>query len=142
MSRQKQKEIDTVKKTVRLRDGHRCVKCRMTSTEHIEWCGRELDVHRVNPGSLYKEELCITVCKKCHGKEARRAKGVVDLARPGKFVELPRDVAEELKAMAERYGTNFTHELVDAARRHIAYPPERKPEPLPDAPKPARKSRK
>jgi hypothetical protein len=51
--------------------------------------------------------------------------------KAGKFVEIPRELLEAVNAMCERFGTTFTFELVDALRRHVAYPPERKPEPLP-----------
>lgn len=52
--------------------------------------------------------------------------------KTGKFIELPTDLVAATQQMCERYGTTFTFEVVDALRRHVAYPPERKPEPLPD----------
>lgn len=65
----------------------------------------------------------------------------------GKFVELPVDLVAEVQRMCDRYGTTFTFEVADALRRHVAYPPERKPESLPPetppvAAKPIKKPRK
>jgi hypothetical protein len=61
----------------------------------------------------------------------------------GKFVELPVELVAELQRFCERQGTTFTFELAEAIRRHLAYPPKREPEPLPDAEeKPAKKGKK
>lgn len=54
----------------------------------------------------------------------------------GKFIELAKELADALKAFSDAQGTTFTYEVEDAIRRHLAYPPDRRPEPLPDAPKP------
>lgn len=53
--------------------------------------------------------------------------------KAGKFVELDAELLASFQAMCERNGTTFRFELEDAMRRHLAYPPARKPEPLPDA---------
>lgn len=68
----------------------------------------------------------------------------------GKFIELPKSLVAEIQKMCEEYGTTFTFEVVDGLNRHVANPPQRKPEPLPPVvreapamapkkPKPARK---
>jgi hypothetical protein len=56
------------------------------------------------------------------------------VAKTGKFIELPQDLIEDVNAMVAKYGTTFTFEVIDALRRHVAYPPVRQPEPLPDSP--------
>jgi hypothetical protein len=56
------------------------------------------------------------------------------VAKTGKFIELPQELIEDVNAMVAKYGTTFTFEVIDALRRHVAYPPMRKPEPLPDSP--------
>jgi hypothetical protein len=56
----------------------------------------------------------------------------------GKFVEIPPDVVAAVQALAERMGTTFTFELIDALKRHVAYPPARVPEPLPCEARPAK----
>lgn len=52
----------------------------MTSEQHQEVYARELDVHRIVPGSLYTVEGCVTLCRSCHGPQPRRKKGQPDLA--------------------------------------------------------------
>jgi hypothetical protein len=65
----------TVKKRVRARDGHRCVKCGMTAEQHRAMYGRTLEVHRTTPGSIYLPELCVTLCCGCHYKEPKSKPG-------------------------------------------------------------------
>lgn len=59
----------------------------------------------------------------------------------GKFIELPVELVAEVMKLCAKHDTTFTAEVVDALRRHLAYPPKREPEPLPDAEK-SRKSRR
>lgn len=134
--RQTDAAILAIKDAVRARDGMACTSCGKTNDEHIAWCGRQLDVHRLKPGSLYSIDGCITVCKTCHGKQPKRAKGEPDLVTSGKFFQLPVALVDEIKKICGRYGTTFTYEVVDALQRHAAYPPAREPEPLPDSPAP------
>src|SRR5262245_52577978 len=61
-----------IKDNVRIRDGFKCRDCGMTQDEHLEKFGRILDVHRVLPGIVYREESCVTLCRDCHGKKPRR----------------------------------------------------------------------
>lgn len=59
-----------IKPAVRERDDFRCTVCGMTNDEHRRRYGRQLDVHRVTPGSAYAaDETCVTVCRACHGKK-------------------------------------------------------------------------
>lgn len=51
------------------------------------------------------------------------------------YVELPEDLLAELKKFVDVAGTSLAFEVRDAIRRHLAYPPDRKPDPLPNAAK-------
>lgn len=51
-----------LKDAVRARDGHKCVDCGATAGL------RQLDVHRLVPGSLYTIDGTVTVCRSCHKK--------------------------------------------------------------------------
>ena len=60
-----------VKSVVRERDGHKCVKCGMTSDEHKRQFGRDLEVHRRdfsgrNSTGPYQADRCETLCGPCH----------------------------------------------------------------------------
>jgi len=77
---QRPTEMMAIKSAVRERDGFRCTKCKMTNNEHLSLYGRQLDVHRNVPGSLYSVEGCSTICKRCHGKQPQKKKGEIDLA--------------------------------------------------------------
>lgn len=66
----------TIKNRVRARDGHKCVKCGMTRAESLDRYGCNLDVHRVDPGSAYTIDGCITLCRECHGPEPKSPWGV------------------------------------------------------------------
>lgn len=56
-----------IKAAVRKRDGYACTRCGMNRAQHFAHYERDLDVHRVTPGSEYTMEGCITVCRSCHG---------------------------------------------------------------------------
>jgi len=67
----KRTEEKAVKKIVRDRDGNKCTKCGLTNEQHIEKYGRQLQVHRLAPGSVYTESRCVTLCIPYHGPEPR-----------------------------------------------------------------------
>jgi hypothetical protein len=67
-----------VKSAVRQRDGHKCRDCGMTSEDHIEKNGRDLDVHRLLPGWDYSLYWCVTLCRSCHAKKAKSIEQSVD----------------------------------------------------------------
>ena len=58
--------------------------------------------------------------------------------KTGKFMELDAELLREFQAICDRNGTTFRFEMEDAMRRHLAYPPKRDAEPIPDS-KPASK---
>lgn len=60
-----------VKSAVRARDGYRCMDCGLSEDDHVEQTGRALDVHRLIPGSIYRPDICVTLCRSCHGKKPR-----------------------------------------------------------------------
>jgi hypothetical protein len=71
-----------IKRDVRARDGG-CTKCGITNAEHLARFGRQLDVHRVVPGSVYAVETAVAICRGCHGSQPKRKPGEPDHARPG-----------------------------------------------------------
>lgn len=60
-------EID-IKAAVRKRDGFRCVDCGISQSRYKKSRGGQLDVHRLDPGSVYYMGGCITLCRTCHRK--------------------------------------------------------------------------
>ncbi len=60
-----------IKALVRHRDGYRCTECGMTARQHKKKYGKNLDVHRLEPGSPYKIRGCVTLCRGCHGPKPR-----------------------------------------------------------------------
>lgn len=122
-----------IKAAVRERDGLRCVKCGMTNFEHILTTGRQLDVHRVDPGSEYAVEGCITVCRACHGSEPKlpRGEGQRRIAEvtgwfPIKVTLRPR-IAAQLEKLVVQNGTTADYEIIRAIEeyleRHNLWPP-------------------
>jgi hypothetical protein len=79
-----------IKDAVRARDGHKCRDCGMTSEEHVAKYGRELDVHRLLPGSVYEVDWAVTLCRACHGDK-------------------PRTVSDAYFWGRERTGIHFAH---------------------------------
>lgn len=85
-----------IKAAVRERDGYRCTDCGMTSDEHYARYGRELEVHRLIPGSPYTIEGSVTRCKPCHGKAHRLIRGVFKKAT----VKVHRDIVRKARTIA------------------------------------------
>lgn len=70
-AKQRPGEILRIKSAVRSRDGNSCVSCGMGGIEHRQRFRRALDVHRINPGSRYAIETCVTLCRPCHSAEPK-----------------------------------------------------------------------
>lgn len=64
-----------IKAAVRARDGHCCTQCGMTRAQHFARYERDLEVHRLDPGSPYTLEGCILVCRACHGPLPKLRRG-------------------------------------------------------------------
>jgi hypothetical protein len=60
-----------VKALVRQRDSYRCRDCGMTNEQHEQEHGRALDVHRLIPGSAYRLESCVALCRSCHSQKPK-----------------------------------------------------------------------
>lgn len=88
-------QID-VKASVRERDEHRCTECGMSAEEHASTYGRDLEVHRLVPGSEYTVDGCVTLCIPCHGPKPRRPFG--SLPR-GNRIDLLRDVVDMIQTI-------------------------------------------
>lgn len=43
----------------------------MKEQDHVDQTGKGLEVHRLFPGSAYEPNLCITLCRSCHGKKPK-----------------------------------------------------------------------
>lgn len=90
-----------IKRAVRQRDGFRCTSCGITNAAYIAKCGRNLDVHRVVPGSRYSIEpgVCITTCRACHSRLPKRKKGEIDqVNKPLLFMRISEKVHQALQA--------------------------------------------
>jgi hypothetical protein len=64
-----------IKAIVRFRDGYRCVECGMTAQANYERWGRNLEVHRLVPGSAYTVEGAVALCSPCHHAKPKSAYG-------------------------------------------------------------------
>lgn len=73
-------EVLRVKAAVRERDSYCCTKCGMSVQCHYSLYGKNLQVHRIDPGSEYALNGCVTLCYPCHAKEPKR-KGMRQLER-------------------------------------------------------------
>lgn len=105
-----------IKAAVRERDGYKCTECGMTNFEHILSSGKSLEVHRLNPGSKYAVEDCITLCKACH---ATKPKSPVR-SGPIAILRVPISLARILEELAEENpGSNFTQEGLLAIREYL-----------------------
>lgn len=63
-----------IKAVVRFRDDYRCTECGMSQRTHLRRFGRQLDVHRMIPGSRYAiaDGVCTTLCRPCHERKPRK----------------------------------------------------------------------
>jgi len=126
-------EVIALKAEVRRRDGFACAECGVPNHEHIAAHGRQLDVHRVAPGSEYSlaPGVCVTLCRRCHSKKPRLPHGSLP-KRPGRLIALPEPLAAALEELAAEQFTTLTRQVVTACLeylgRHDRLPP----------PKPAR----
>lgn len=58
-----------LKRAVRERNGFTCAQCGLTNAEHVAQTRKQLEVHRIIPGSVYTVEGCVTLCRTCHGPQ-------------------------------------------------------------------------
>lgn len=108
---------EQVRAVVRHRDGYRCVDCGMTAMRHIEKYGKNLDVHRVIPGTPYAIKNCITVCRRCHGakpKSPRRSGGENGRVRLVLLVSPVRSRALHIRAIKDGVSlSTLINDLID-----------------------------
>lgn len=89
-----------IKAIVRHRDGYRCQQCGMSAREHVQKYRKNLDVHRVVPGSPYTVKGCVTLCRACHGpqpKSPKRSRHPVTIS-----FRMPPGVRDAVVGLAER----------------------------------------
>ena len=85
------------------RDKSRCTKCGVTNDEHVLKTGRSLEVHRIEPGKMYRVEICVLLCRKCHGPEPKRSHGTRDEEGSNLFaVVLPPAYGEIFRRLKEK----------------------------------------
>lgn len=120
-----------IKATVRKRDGYQCTKCNMTRAEHFARYERDLEVHRLTPGSEYTLEGCITVCCSCHGSEPKRPRGS---CRDRLAFHLEQPLLDAVESLVEttRPQPTITSVIVAALEEYLAargaWPPPAKPQ--------------
>lgn len=105
-----------VKAIVRHRDGYACTECGMTAEGNFRRYGRNLDVHRVTPGSLYTVDGCVTVCRSCHGDKPRRRPGEGD---GGFFVRIPATHGDGVRVLAQKARRSVTSIIQEALEIHL-----------------------
>lgn len=112
----------TVKELVRERDRDSCVECGMSAVVHLLQYGRQLEVHRIVPGSLYTVAGCVTLCSACHDGKPHRANGEPDLEivnnTPPRQFRLSEETMAELQFIAEHHAaeTGVPQSRADAVR--------------------------
>lgn len=129
----------SVKRAVRDRDGQACTKCGIAIQEYRERCDRELDVHRLTPGSVYTVDGCVTLCRACHGPEPR-SKPLVRKLRTVKpqqpkvplYVKIRVSLRQRFEAIAEAHGRKLNAEIERALEaycdQYAADLPDEEPE--------------
>lgn len=98
---------ERVKIAVRERDGQRCTLCGLTGDKHFKRFGRNLEVHRTEPGSRYTLAGCVTVCRPCHWTLPRSPRGSSGIW----LCRLPPAHHAALKAMARANRRTIVTEL-------------------------------
>jgi hypothetical protein len=120
-----------IKAAVRARDG-RCTECGMSNEEHVSLCGKQLHVHRVQPGSPYSLEGCVSLCKNCHARAPKRKPGENDTDSRGDMVRIPLTHYKKMQVLARRHDRRVSKEvklaLEDYMRKHGIEPPPKPPE--------------
>jgi 5-methylcytosine-specific restriction endonuclease McrA len=109
-----------IKDAVRKRDGFRCVQCQMTRKQHHDRYGFDLDVHRLEPGSKYTIDGCVTVCRSCHGpqpKSGRRNVKITLTAHQGISLRLIARYLEETTGKRTKASTLATQWVVEQIDR-------------------------
>jgi hypothetical protein len=100
-----------VKEIIRLRDRLRCTHCGLDEQQHLQRYGRTLEVHRVEPGSAYALEGCVTVCQKCHGPLPRRPRGMRMREDGIASIRVPEVLYAQIQKLAERNYRTISGEL-------------------------------
>lgn len=108
-----------VKAAVRERDGNACVECGMGYVAHVFQFGRDLEVHRITPGSVYTVDGCVTLCMRCHDGKPVRKPGESDQENPYMSVSVPLRYQPVLKELAERLGVSVTEIVRRAVDREL-----------------------
>lgn len=118
---------EAVKMAARERDGYVCTRCGMTEAAHREKYGTALEVHRLQPGSLYTLAGCATMCRPCNAAGPRLPHGATDFEqredRRSVCVEIDFDLLEEVRRHAEERGHTVSYVILRALRRHMDHPP-------------------
>lgn len=91
-----------IKKAVRERDAYRCTECGMTNFEHVLNTGKSLEVHRLDPGTEYTVEGCVTLCKSCHGPKAK-SKPLTKFSAKKNAYWFPVSVDSRLKRLVDEF---------------------------------------
>lgn len=122
MSEQATWVIQSVKALVRDRDGYCCTQCKLTNEQHILQTGRQFEVHRVQPGSDYAIDGCITLCKTCHGPQPKSLRGSGN--NKYRLTQIPLSIYQQIVQIARQefrpVSWQIRHFLEESIHRHDA----------------------
>jgi hypothetical protein len=107
------------KALVRHRDGYRCTDCGMTASEHFLRTGRNLDVHRLVPGSPYTIAGCVTLCRRCHRLKPKLPRLTGSESRGFVGLTLNAELVRLFRSLAAKNRRTLTAELSIAMEQHL-----------------------
>lgn len=112
-----------IKTLVRYRDGYSCTECGMTAAEHFAEYGRNLEVHRIIPGSEYSFEGCVTLCRPCHKDKPKSPRG----KRSNRLVRVKERIIAQVRLLAAERETDLTQMIndlvIESLERRGFWPP-------------------
>jgi hypothetical protein len=78
----------------------------MTNAAHVAEYGRQLQVHRTTPGSLYSLAGCVTLCVRCHGPKPKAKWGTA--TNGALSIGVTSTLAARVRRQADRFGMSVS----------------------------------
>ncbi len=101
--------VKNIKEAVRQRDD-KCSRCGITRDRHFARWRRDIEVHRIVPGSPYTVDGCKTFCARCHRGYNHAATTPDDRARLS--IKVPVSLRKRFDALAAARGRTIAAEGV------------------------------